>query len=50
MQAFGAMITRVRRRLQIGRAIVAVDRGRISAASDRLLTDSVKAPFDFILW
>jgi hypothetical protein len=47
--AFAAMITRLRTRLKIRRVIVVADRGMISAKSIRLLTDSAKAPFDFIL-
>jgi hypothetical protein len=47
--AFAAMITRLRSRLKIRRVIVVADRGMISAKSIRLLTESAKAPFDFIL-
>jgi hypothetical protein len=47
--AFAAMITRLRTRLKVRRVIVVADRGMISAKSIRLLTDSAKAPFDFIL-
>jgi hypothetical protein len=47
--AFAAMITRLRSRLKIRRVIVVADRGMISAKSIRLLTESDKAPFDFIL-
>ena len=48
-KAFAAMITRLRRRLKVRHVIVVADRGMISAKSIRLLTESVKAPFDFIL-
>jgi hypothetical protein len=46
--AFAAMITQLRKRLRIRRVIVVADRGMISAASIRLLTDSKEAPFDYM--
>jgi hypothetical protein len=47
--AFAAMIAQLRSRLCIRRVIVVADRGMISAASIRLLTDSKEAPFEYIL-
>ena len=47
--AFVAMLTKLRERFHIRRAVVVADRGMISQGTIARLTDHAEAPFDFIL-